>query len=428
MATKMCRLLRLGALAAAAWPLAAWAAWEIVPELGLTTEVDDNARLVIADQPTSTRAALDARVRLRSFTERGQAYVEPRVVTDTYADSRDAELENTDVFLVSRAMRRFQKSNMDFRFDYGRQSVLRSAIGDALLGGPDDVPIDAEGSTFGTFTDERERYDLGLDYELSLSQRTNLRFETSLLSVSYPDNQNTTRSDYDSKTLAAVLTRLADRRNEVSASLYVSDFQADRNDNDTSTVGVQGSFLRPLSQTWNFQLNAGVARSDYTFVDTTGLVIGNASNHFTFGFQLDRTSEKTTWTIGTARTLTPSNDSFLARRDELRLQVRRQMTPRLALSTGLRIADYSRVAAAAIPRDERKYGRFSLQTEWLMTPRWFLTAGIDSVVQRYASVGANATSNAIVIGVRYRGLSSTGTNLGTVTRPSSGAPRIGEVP
>ncbi len=417
-------LLMLGALVAAAWPpLAVRAAWEVAPELGLTTEVDDNARLLINDQPSSTRAALDARVRLRSFSERGQAYFEPRIVGDSYANARDAELENTDVFLIGGAMRKFRKSDIDFNFDYARQSVLRSAIGDALFGTSGDIPIEAEGSTFGTFTDERRRYDLGLNYERTLSERTKLRFETSLLDVSYLGNQSTTRSDYSSGTLAAVLTRLVDLRNEVSATLYVSDFQADRNDNDTGTVGVRGAFLRPLSQTWTFQLEAGVARSDYTFLDTNGLVVDNATNHFTFGFQFNQRSERTNWTIGADRSLSPSNDGFLARRDELRLQMRHALTPRLTLSTGVRFAGYARVAQSTVPRDNRKYGRLSLQVEWLITPKWALTTGVDSVTQEYATVNANATSNSIVVGVRYRGRPSAAV---TASPPSIGTRRIGD--
>ena len=47
------------------------AAWDLVPSVGLTTEVDDNARLLPTDQPTSTRTALDARLRMRSFGDRG---------------------------------------------------------------------------------------------------------------------------------------------------------------------------------------------------------------------------------------------------------------------------------------------------------------------------------------------------------------------
>jgi hypothetical protein len=400
--------LGIGMLTAAAWPARdAAAAWEVVPEVGLFTEVDDNARIVPGDNPSSTRGALDARIRLRNFGERGEAYIEPRIVADAYADARDEELENDDLFLITRAARNFENSTLSFQTDYRRESVLRSEIDDALLDDPilGEAPIDTGSGTFGTFTDERERFDVGLDYALALSDRTRLTLESSIVDVAYLENQSTTRSDFDDTTFGVVLTRLVDQRNEVSARVYFSDFEAVRNDNNTDTFGVEGSFLRPVSQTWTFELNAGVARTDFSFLDVVGQRIENADSSFTFGVAFNKRSEATTWTIGAGHTLSPGSDGFLAERDEMRAQVRHQLTPRLTLSGGLRAAQLSRAAASAGIDNERDYSRVSLEVEWFMTPRWLLTTGLDRVDQEFVGSGDDAASNSVFVGVRYQGLS-----------------------
>jgi hypothetical protein len=396
----------LGILTAAAPLLDASAAWELVPEVGLITEVDDNARIVSSEQESSTRAALDAQLRLRNFGQRGEVFIQPRIVSDAYADARDAELENNDIYLLTAANRSFRNSRVEFQSDYRRESILRSEFGDVLNDDPvlGEDPIDTGAGTFGTFTDERERFDLGLNYERGLSDRTRLRLESTFIDVAYLDNQSTTRSDFESSTFAAVLTRLVDERNEVSARVYTSDFTAARNDNDTSTFGVEGSFTRPLSQTWSFELDAGVARNDFSFLDAGGLPVENANSSFTFGFAFNRRSPSTSWTLGANRSLSPGSDGFLAEREDLRAQYRYRFTPRLSLASGVRIAKVTRAVGSFGEQNERDYSRASLEIEWFLTPRWLLTSGADRVTQELLGTGTDATSTSVFVGVRHRGL------------------------
>jgi hypothetical protein len=389
---------------AAVWP--AQAAWEIVPELGLTTEVDDNARIVPQDQESSSRTALDARLRLRSFGTRGEAFIEPRIVTDAYGDSRDEELESDDVFLLTRAEYAFRSTTLELQTDYRRESVLRSELDDAIGDDPDlgGAPIDTGAGTFGTFSDERERFDFGLNVGFALSERTNLRLETSRIDVAYPDATSAVRSPFDNNTFAAVLTRLADRRNQVSARMYVSDFHADRNDNNTDAFGVQGSFVRPLSETWTFNLDAGIVRTDYAFVNALGEPVDNADSSFTFGTNFEKRSELTTWSIGFTRAINPNSNGFLSLRDDVRVRASRQFRPRLSAAFGIRAAEIDAFIAGA--GEERDYWRASLEVQWAMTPRWRLLTGIDRVTQEFLTAGsADATSNSVFVGVRYQGLS-----------------------
>jgi hypothetical protein len=398
--------LGVGALAAGCFATA-HAAWDVVPQVGLTTEVDDNARLIPLDQPTSSRTALDARLRLRAIGDRGEAYIEPRFVTDSYADDVDQPLESNDTFLLTRATHDFGSTLFEFRTDYRHESVLRSEIDSAL---PDDVDlgggaVDTGGGTVvGTFADDRKRFDIGMSGEFTLSPRTNLRLEGDRIDVGYPDSTNPNRSPFDDNTLGVVLTRLVDQRNQVSARVYFSDFHADINDNDTEAFGVQGTFARPVSETWTFQFDAGVARTDYRFTADDGSIVDNADSSFTFGAEFEKETQLTTWSLGLGRSIDPNSNGFLSARDDLQVRVLHRFTQRLRATAGLR---GSRVDTPVEDEgnSDRDYWRASFEIEWAMTPRWMLTTGFDRVTEEFVDAGADATSNAVIVGVRYRGLS-----------------------
>jgi hypothetical protein len=395
---------------ATTYPLIGSAAWEIVPRIGIITEVDDNARMQPVDQPSSSRTSLDARVRLRNFGARGEAYIEPRIVAESYANSRDRELENDDVFLTTRAAYNFTNTRIELLTDYRRESILRSELANPIIEDPLLGPelIDIGAGTLGTFTDRRERFDVGFNAQFTLSTRTNLRIETSYMDVNYLENQSADRSDFDNTTVAAVLTRLVDQRNRVSARFYVSDFNADQRNNETDAFGVEGLLTRPLTETWTFQLNAGVARTDFRLDDPLFGTLDDAESSFTYGITFDRRSQTTRWTIGAGRAIAPNPSGFLSQRDDVRLQWRRQLRPRLAASAGLRASQVAGVAELA-NITERDYVRASLEFEWAMRPRWLVTSGLDHASQETARFGGrDATSNAVYVGVRYEGLSRGG--------------------
>jgi hypothetical protein len=380
----------------------------VVPQVGLTTEVDDNARLLPIDQPQSTRTALDARMRFRNFGNRGEAFIEPRFVTDAYGDSRDEPLESDDLFLVTRAAYDFEHSNIEFLTNYRRESVLRSEIDAALPdtqveGGPG--AVDTGAGTLGTFTDERKRLDIGFNVGFVLSPRTNMRLEVSRIDVGYPDQTSLIRSPFDDNTLGVVLIRQVDQRNQVSARAYHSDFHAVRNDNDSQAFGVEGAFSRPLSETWSFEFAAGVARTDYKFRPATGGIVDNAANNFTFNTDFRKRSPLTNWTIGVGRSIDPNSNGFLTVRDDLRLRVGHQFRTRLAASFGLRGSRVDTPAESVGGGFKRDYWRASFEVDWEMKARWLLTTGVDHVMEEFPQATGNATSNALLVGVRYQGLS-----------------------
>jgi hypothetical protein len=307
--------------------------------------------------------------------------------------------------LLTRAIYDFGKTNIAFKTDYRQESVLRSEVVNAIDDNPDlgAPPVDTGAGTVGTFTDQRKRLDVGFNTEFTLSQRTNFGVELSRIDVGYPDSTTRARTPFDDNRVALVLTRLADRRNEVRARFYASDYHADLNNNDTNAFGVQGEFVRPLSETWTLNFSAGVARTDYTFTDSLGQIVSNANNGFIFDVALDKHSPLTTWSINVGKSLDPNSNGFLSTRDDVQAQVDHKFTQRLTLTAGLRASQVQSVAESVV-NDQRDYYRATFQVAWAMTRRWQVTAGFDRLTEEFND-NSEATSDAISVGIRYQGLS-----------------------
>jgi hypothetical protein len=369
----------------------------------LSAESDDNARHLPGDQPTSTRAALDARFRASRFSERGEAWVEPRIVADAYADEIDRNLEHDDLFLRTRAARELPRAFFEFESDYRQESVLRSEIDEALdeelPTGPDAIETDS--GAIGTFSDVRERFGLTLEGGPDLSDRTNLSFDTSWIDVAYDSDLLIDRADFESATLGMRLTRSVDDRNNVATRIYAVDYAAPRNDNNSRALGVEASFERPLSGSVRFSVDVGVVRTEFSYLSAGIGRVDGVNNGFTFQFDIEKQARATTFALSAGQSVSPSSTGFLAPRDDLRLSLRHSMSPRLAIGAGLRAAAIDVGENATTP--PRDYLRATIELDWLLTERFSLRAGHDRVREDFGASGVEIESSSVFVGIRYRG-------------------------
>jgi hypothetical protein len=382
------------------------AAWEFVPDVALTTQVNDNPRrLESSPEDPSGRQVLDARARFANVGPRATVFVEPRVATDAYTEESDDELQNDDWFLLGAANYRFPSAQIGMQADYRQQSVLRSEIGAALPDGVDDPdPIDDGTGTRGTLTAQRQHFNFRVNGNFTVSQQTDLRLEASRIDVHYSESDDIARTDFDDTSLTATLSRQVDERNRVSALMYFSQYAAVDNDNLTDSFGVRASFDRPLTQAWDIMINAGLVRADYQFVNAGGSIVANATNNFVFAGGLSRRAEATLWTFNLGRDVSPNANGFLSQIENLTFRVRHQFSERLMGSVGLRAARFQTTTEEA-PDDGRSYLRATFQIEWFLTERWRLTGGWDSIEERIVAADRDANTNILSIGLRYRGLS-----------------------
>ena len=156
---------------------------------------------------------------------------------------------------------------------------------------------------------------------------------------------------------------------------WSSRYEADFNENETDTVGVEGIFRRPLVRgAWSFELTTGVSRSDFTYLNSQDQLVDNADTSFTYGVRFRQRTDRNSINIDVLRQTNPNAGGYLYLRDEIRVYMRRSMTERLTGGIGLR-AYSSETLDDFAQSDERDYARLELQMEWAIAPRVFLSGG-----------------------------------------------------
>jgi hypothetical protein len=386
-----------------------YAAWDFVPELSIYAETDDNLRLLPDEAPdtgNSGRTTLDAQATLSSTGNRGNLFFEPRVRAEAYSSTEDEVFEGRDAFVHLRGARRLQQGNLGFRADFDRQDVRDAELTEATPDDPDvPDPIDPDTGRLLFVNQDRERLIVAPYADFALSERSSVVLEAQILGITYSEVQFSGRVDFENHLFSAGITRRVDERNDVTARVVVQRYEADYNQNETDTVGVEGNFRRSLSRGgWSFELTTGVSRSDFSYLNSQNQLVDNADTSFTYGVRFRNRTDRNTFNIDALRETNPNAGGYLFLRDEIRVYMRRAMSERLTGGIGLR-AYSSETLDDFAQSDKRDYARLELEMEWAIAPRVFLTGGYAFTSQEFADVTAvKASSNSIFLGITYRGL------------------------
>ena len=254
--------------------------------------------------------------------------------------------------------------------------------------------------------EDRKRFALRPSLDVEISERSSLIFASELLDVSYTGAEFDGRVDFTDVEVSAGILRRVDTRNEVWARVIAANYEADANQNITKTFGVEGTFERALSRDWSFNLEAGVSRSDYSFVNSRQELIENANASFTYFVGLRQRSTLNTINVELGRETSPNSSGFLTLRDQLRFFWNRRMSERLTGNLGVR-GYITSTLDDVVTDDDRDYVRLDLSLEWALTEQLHLNGGYSFTKQQLdEGGGADATSNVFFVGFAFRGLSS----------------------
>src|SRR5690606_32540819 len=243
-----------------------FADWQATPDIRMEIEANDNPRLGQnpgeldgdeLDDHTATRMLMDARVRLRNVGPRGEITFQPRVRADAYSDATNDDLEREDVYLNSRAAYRWRRTTAAVNVNLSRESIISSELVDTQPIPPDDPiedPLDDETGLLVLLDEFRKRLSIAPSAALQVSERSPVLLAARRLDVSYTGPALRGRTDFNATLLAVGVGRTIDDRPSASARLIASRFEADAPDNETDTVGVEGSFSRQLNELWSFTL------------------------------------------------------------------------------------------------------------------------------------------------------------------------------
>ncbi|HEX5420237.1 MAG TPA: hypothetical protein VFY39_09570, partial [Gammaproteobacteria bacterium] len=320
----------------------------------------------------------------------------------------DSDLQTKDLYLNSRGDYRWQRTEIGARGNFAQESIFTSEILDTGindLGGPGVIqPIETDTGELTLLDEHRNRFVVNPYANFTLSPRSSIGIDATYLGVAYSGPQFLGRSDISQKALNTSVTRTIDTRTSASARIFVSDFHAKINDNDTHTVGVEGSIARKLSSIWSFTLATGLERSAFNFVDPSGPPVENAAANFTLDLGFIKHTELTDLSFDLRRSADPSAAGFLTERNELQVLYKRAITQRLTASFAVR-AFQTRSLDHSEHVSERNFARGALEIDWAFTPTWSFNVGYNTVSQTFLGERRqNGHANLLSFGVVYRGL------------------------
>ena len=381
-----------------------YGAWDLLPELDLIVETDDNPRLRAEGlENEASRTALDARVGIMNFGERGTIYFQPRVRSSAYADSDDDDLDDDEIFLRGYGEYNWTSSTIGFYSNSERQNIRNAEFRSASPLDPDIAdPIDP-GTGLTSFTNgRREALWLTPYYQFDLSDRNSVLLELTHSDVIYTGAASRGRSDFVQNEFSAGLVRSVGEITEVTARVFVSEFEADENDNVTDTVGVEGNFIQPLGATWTMEVTAGVQRNDYSFTDFDDF-IENADTNVVLAFGFRKRTDRTRINFDLDRAIYPSGSGFVSEINEASVWVERRFTERLTGSIGAAYERTKTVDEISTVND-RDYKRIDIELRWALNEHWSLSAGYDITDQEFKDqLDSRAKSRVLFFGVSFQG-------------------------
>lgn len=407
-ATHRSTTLSLAVAAALVWAAPAVAAWEFVPQVGVLADNNDNPRLTPDGENEASRAVVDARVTMSSVGERGSLFFEPRIRANSYPDDDDKDLENDDAFVRSYGQYAWPNLTSGFYAEFQRRSIQSSEFISATPEDPNVPQAPILGTGELVFLNQQQNSTwLAPFIDYRLSGRSNLRFEIQSSDVSYTGPQIRERGDFRDNRFYAGIVRHVDERTDVSARMFVGSFEGDVNSNETNSAGVEGRFTRPMSDIWAFSFGAGVQRSDFSFLDDNGRLINNATSNVITDVEFRQRAELRTLNVRFAHEIYPSGSGFLQEVSQVSLYVDQNFTPKLNGRFGIRYDDITTLDEVRTI-DQRDYARAEAEFRWAIKQRLFLIAGYQLTAQAFGgSPDSDAESNAIYVGINYRGLSRT---------------------
>jgi hypothetical protein len=396
------------------WSDVARGAWEVVPEILIEVESNDNPRLLpdapefaeLTDDP-ATRLIAELGAQFANIGQRGEFVIEPRILTDTYADSAHDSLQSTDGFLNSSAVYRWERSAAGFNAALARERILGTEFLDAQPGDIDATDPDLVDTVLLGLNERRNRFLLSPFAEFGSSTEGTFRIDSRLTGVRYDGDPATERSDFDDLGVGAQYTRRVNELSTLTGRVFASRFEADANQNETDTAGIEVRYSRELSAIWSLDLRFGAEGNEFTYVDPDLGLLNDSDDNYSFATGFRRRAERSSLNFDLLRQIGPDSFGFLVARNQLRMTVLGEMSPRLNGYLALRVIE-SEGIRDDIVQEDRKYGRAEIGINWALGELWALTAAYEyssrDVTASEFEAG-NADSNSVSLGFRYRGRS-----------------------
>lgn len=383
-------------------PLSARAQTYFVPKVDLSAEYHTDrelSRFSGSDATTGYIASLQAIMGKR--TQRSDTEFRPRLRFQEYPDR--SGVDPVDAFLDLSTNFRTEKSIYSLLASGSRQDTFNAEFGDASID-PDGPQTPPEHNDTGIVFvgNTRTEIELQPSMERALTERTRLNLTVDYDKVHY---ENTTRRARESYSLIYLTTTFKHElrpNTDIEIGPYISRYDSDETDgNRTDGAGVTVAWNHQVSEVSGTKFGISGERNK---IDDP-LLTGGEKKQTNWGAELSgyRRGQVSRFDYGVGRYLAASGIGSKTRRDELRFQLSRSLTPRLSFLGAVRGGSEQRLGFADASRD-RSYARAELSMRYALTQTIYVGGGYRYAWQKYKDTDLNADDNVGFVSLTYQGL------------------------
>jgi len=387
------RIYKAAVLGAALVSAAAWGAdWELNPSVEAGYLFDDNYRLTSPGTEIDVQGPVaDASLEMRARMPSGEFSFTPRIRATYFPNERD--LDTTDYFASLDWQHRGQRLESRIRGEFAQQDVINSEQPDAEVPGDADLG-DADFGDAGRVLVEnrRTRASLRPTFNYELSPRRALEFGANFANVSFDEEIPGAQVDYRSGDLTAGLVARLSEINSLTTRVRGARFDIDTQ-GDSTSYGLELQWDRRTAADTRAFLRAGAQNVEFES--------GESNVAWLAGAGVNMPSGRNTWFADLSRSVGPSSAGNVITRDQLRLRLTRDMTPRLALLFGVR-GTHDEDISDITDFTPRSYATGDVGVQWRWAEEFSLRAGLDYTWQEFEGGADAATSSGANVSVLYQ--------------------------
>lgn len=383
-------------VAAALASAATWSAdWELNPTVEAGYLFDDNYRLTSPGTEIEVQGPMaDAALEWRARNPSGEFSFTPRIRATYFPDERD--LDTVDYFANLDWQHRGQRVESRIRGEFAQQDVINSEQPDAEVPGDADLgEADFGDAGIVLVQNRRTRAALRPTLDFELSPRRSLEFGANFANVTFDEEIPGAQVDYNSGDLTAGLVTRLSPVNSFTTRVRGAHFDIDTQGDSTSyglelqwdrrTAAETRAFLRAGAQNVEFENG----ESDVAWLAGAGVTMPQGRN---------------TWFADLSRSVGPSSAGNVITRDQLRLRLTRDLTPRVAFLLGVR-GTHDEDVAEVSEFAPRSYATGDLGIQWRWLEEFSLRATYEYTWQEFEdSLADAATSSGAMLTVIYQPL------------------------
>ncbi len=379
------------------------AVWLLDPTVTLSYEYSENYRLdnVSALEDDVGTTTLSGEIAVKGKSERLDFLGLLRIDAPNYSgDDDDLSERNNQTVGLNTGYWLSDRNRVSLKSSYIRDTQIRDSqievdpedFGDT---GSLDPTLDVDQSLIRQNI-RRERTKIRPRWDIQVSERTNIGFDYLYKDLSFSGSGSALLVESESHAIAADISRKISERDTISLRISEDRFEPDSNngpDQDIDTTEARVGWVHAFSETFKMDLTAGGYDADFDNARRS------SDSGFVGNIGATKNAGLTTYRINLEKRVTPTSSGRQVEVDELKLDVRRDITEKLSFRFLGRYFD-SETTDGSDGNSNRDYFSLTPELSWRFLPSWVASAHYE-YEEEDLDDGGDADSNTAFISISW---------------------------